>query len=131
MPILPITKVSCVSRNRTSIAYALLTGRTRFDRLLLIGLSSTYLYLDALKAAVREAKAGEDVQQYETAMVALQDMAFRDPDAKPDQEWMERTKKRNTLETSKLEGELKGYKNNLIKESIRVCRSFSSTYNMI
>lgn len=37
-----------------------------------------------------------------------------------DQEWMDTTTARNKAETAKLESELKQYKNNLVKESIRV-----------
>lgn len=97
------------------------TGRTRFDRLLLIGLSSSYLYLEALKAAISEAKQGTDVQRYENAVMYLRDIAPSDADAKPDLDWIDRTKKQVKSATDKMELELKGYKNNLIKESIRVC----------
>jgi hypothetical protein len=37
-----------------------------------------------------------------------------------DSAWMEKKDKQNRAETTRLEHELKGYKNNLIKESIRV-----------
>jgi COP9 signalosome complex subunit 1 len=43
-----------------------------------------------------------------------------DPDARLDMNWMETTAKQVKAETDRLEFELKGYKNNLIKESIRV-----------
>lgn len=39
-----------------------------------------------------------------------------------DKKWVERTIKNNKAELHRLEAELKGYKNNLIKESIRVRR---------
>jgi hypothetical protein len=45
-----------------------------------------------------------------------------------DPAWMEKKDKQNKAETTRLEHELKGYKNNLIKESIRVsfpCHHFS------
>ncbi len=96
-------------------------GRTRFERLYTIGISSTQLCLEALKAAVAEAKRGKDVQRYEMATSALQEVAPQDPDAAVDQAWIDRTKKQVKAETDKMELELKGYKNNLIKESIRVC----------
>ena len=96
-------------------------GRTRFERLLLIGTSSSYLYLEALKAAVAEAKQGTDVQRYETAVSYLRELAPDDPDATPDLDWIDRMKKQVKSATDKMEVELKGYKNNLIKESIRVC----------
>ena len=95
-------------------------GRTRFDRLYLIGISSTHLYLEALKAAIAEAKRGNDVARYEQAVDTLAEAAPEDPGAVPDTVWIERTKKMVKIETDKMELELKGYKNNLIKESIRV-----------
>ena len=85
-----------------------------------IGLSSTILQTEALRAAVKEAHSGQDVQQYEVAIAALQDTVTKDADAVLNADWMEKVKKLNTVETGKLEAELKGYKNNLIKESIRV-----------
>ena len=87
---------------------------------MLIGLSSRPLHLEALKAAVKEARSGLDLQHYENAVSALQDVALNDIDAIPDMDWVDRVKKTNDRDTSRLEGELKGYKNNLIKESIRV-----------
>jgi len=97
-----------------------LTGRTRFNRLFAIGVSSTQIYLEALKAAIVEAKQGKDVQRYEEALSVLQEVAPQDPDASPDHLWMDKTKKQVKSETDRMELELKGYKNNLIKESIRV-----------
>lgn len=44
-----------------------------------------------------------------------------DPMANPDLDWVEKATKMNDQETDRLEQELRGYKNNLIKESIRVC----------
>lgn len=43
--------------------------------------------------------------------------------ATPDSEWVDKTNKSNDRETERLEQELRGYKNNLIKESIRVSDS--------
>lgn len=95
-------------------------GRTRFERLFLIGKCSTVLSLDALRLAVAEAKSGKDVERYELAVQALKQVAPNDPDAVLDQRWVDVTKQTVRAETDKLEHELKGYKNNLIKESIRV-----------
>lgn len=95
-------------------------GRTRFERLIHIGTTSTHLYLEALKAAVAEAKKGQDVGRYEIAVAALAEILPHDDDAIRDDDWAETTKKRAKTETDKMELELKGYKNNLIKESIRV-----------
>lgn len=100
-------------------------GRTRFDRLFLIGTSSSYLCLEALKAAIAEAKQGKDVVQYNTAVAALHEIAPGDPDAITDTGWVDRTTRQVRDETNRLEAELKVYKNNLIKESIRVSFTLS------
>ena len=96
-------------------------GKTRFDRLYLVGSTSSYLYLEALKGAIAEAKRGKDVGRYEIAVATLREIAPNDPDAMPDLGWIDKMNKQVKAETDRLELELKGYKNNLIKESIRVC----------
>jgi COP9 signalosome complex subunit 1 len=58
-------------------------------------------YEDALQLLRRSSKGSE--------MEVQEDLA-----------WMEKKNKQNKAETTRLEHELKGYKNNLIKESIRV-----------
>lgn len=95
-------------------------GRTKFDRLYFIGTRSSYLALDALKLAVAEAKGRKDVAAYQRAVYSLAVVATGDSDAVIDQEWVDRTLKTVKADTDRLEHELKGYKNNLIKESIRV-----------
>jgi len=70
--------------------------------------------------AVAEAKSGKDISRYERAVQALAQVAPDDPDATIDQKWLEHKKQSVRAETDKLDHELKGYKNNLIKESIRV-----------
>lgn len=95
-------------------------GRTRFDRLLLIGRSSVPLCVDALNAAIAEAKKGKDVQRYRDAWECIRLAAPNEPQAQWDQAWVDKTEKTNKGEMHRLEGELRGYKNNLIKESIRI-----------
>ncbi|KAI1144597.1 26S proteasome subunit RPN7-domain-containing protein [Hypoxylon sp. FL0543] len=95
-------------------------GRTRFDRLLLIGQSSVPLCVDALKAAVNEAKRGKDVSRYREAWECIRTAAPNEPEAQWDEAWATATDKANKAETRRLETELKGYKNNLVKESIRI-----------
>lgn len=53
-------------------------------------------------------------------MQALSQAVPSDPEAVLDKRWVDVTKQTVRAETDKLEHELKGYKNNLIKESIRV-----------
>ncbi|KAL2862073.1 26S proteasome subunit RPN7-domain-containing protein [Aspergillus pseudodeflectus] len=96
------------------------TGRTRFNRLYLIGTCSTYLSVEALKAAVIEAKSGKDLSRYERAVQALAEVAPGEAEAVFDRDWADRLQKVVKSETDRLEHELRGYKNNLIKESIRM-----------
>lgn len=79
--------------------------------------------------AVAEAKGGKDVAAYQRAVYSLAVVAPGDSDAAIDQEWVDRTLKTVKADTERLEHELKGYKNNLIKESIRV--SFYLNSNML
>jgi len=57
------------------------------------------------------------------AQSLLQEIGPQEAEAQRDQSWIDKTNKQNEAETIRLEAELKGYKNNLIKESIRVCSS--------
>lgn len=96
------------------------------ERLILIGTSSTFLGIDALRAAVNEAKQGQDVKKYLEAVGHLQIVGPTEKEAVVDSAWVEKQNKHNGSETNRLEHELKGYKNNLIKESIRVSDTLSS-----
>ncbi|KAL2870018.1 COP9 signalosome complex subunit 1 [Aspergillus lucknowensis] len=96
------------------------SGRTKFNRLFLIGTCSTHLSVEALKAAIAEAKSGKDVSRYERAVQALAENAPNEIEAVLDREWVERLQRVVRAETDRLEHELRGYKNNLIKESIRM-----------
>ncbi|KAL8944354.1 MAG: hypothetical protein Q9211_000621 [Gyalolechia sp. 1 TL-2023] len=95
-------------------------GKTRFDRLLLIGTTSPLLAPEALRHAVAEAKQGRDVSRYDAALSVIRDIIPGDPLATPDLSWKEKVIKQVKAESDRLETELKGYKNNLIKESIRM-----------
>ncbi|KAI0538480.1 26S proteasome subunit RPN7-domain-containing protein [Xylaria digitata] len=95
-------------------------GRTRFDRLLHIGQCSVPLCVDALKAAVVEAKRGKDTQRYRDAWEHLRLASPNEPEAQFDDAWVNNTGRSNRALTHQLEAELKGYKNNLVKESIRI-----------
>jgi COP9 signalosome complex subunit 1 len=96
------------------------SGRTRLERLLHIGVCSTFFGVDALKLAVKEAKRGKDSKRYILAQTHLQTIGPGEVEAKRDQGWIETTEKHNLAEISRLQAELNGYKHNLIKESIRV-----------
>lgn len=77
--------------------------------------------MDALKAAVAEAKRGRDIKRYNDAVEYLRLVGPEEPEAQIDQAWLKTTEQANKAETHRLTAELKGYKNNLIKESVRVC----------
>ena len=96
------------------------TGRTRLERLLFIGRHSVSLCIDALRAATTEAKRGRDCDRYKAAQEMFAMVSPHEPEARYDKDWVDRTVKENAAKTKRLEDELKGYKNNLIKESIRV-----------
>ncbi|TPX21033.1 hypothetical protein DIZ76_014986 [Coccidioides immitis] len=95
-------------------------GRTRFTRLYFIGTRSGYLATEALKLALVEARSGKDVKNYQKALEALVKVAPSETDTTLDKIWVEQTLKSVKADTDRLEHELKGYKNNLIKESIRM-----------
>ena len=67
-----------------------------------------------------EAKQGKDVSRYNDVVAAIREILPGDVNAAPDSAWIDRTIKQVKAESDRLETELKGYKNNLIKESIRV-----------
>ncbi|KAJ0118439.1 hypothetical protein J7T55_009222 [Diaporthe amygdali] len=96
-------------------------GRTRLDRLLTIARTSTVLSVDALKLVIHEVTSrGRDVQTYRDAYELLRLLGPDEPEAKYDNVWANETDKANRAETHHLEAELKKYKNNLVKESIRM-----------
>jgi COP9 signalosome complex subunit 1 len=73
-----------------------------------------------LKAAVAEAKAGKDVERYRDAVEALRRVSLSDPETEFDRAWIEKTSAANKKETQHLESQLKVYRSNLVKESVRV-----------
>lgn len=92
-----------------------------------IGQSSVPLCVEALKAAVIEAKSGRNVKAYTNAQSLLQSVAPPSlPEAKLDHVWVEQMEKNNQTTTKELEVQLKTYKNNLVKESIRVSGNYCS-----
>lgn len=95
-------------------------GQNRIDRLLHIGRCSTVLCTDALKAAVAAAKTGKDLQRYRDALECLREAAPDDTEARPDNAWVEKTSAENAQNVHRLDLELKGYENNLVKESVRL-----------
>lgn len=70
--------------------------------------------------AITELMKGKDVQEYMEVAADFQKLAPNEPLAQINTAWVSQQAQRNSTETNRLEHELKTYKNNLIKESIRV-----------
>ncbi|KAH8692457.1 COP9 signalosome-like protein complex subunit 1 [Phaeosphaeriaceae sp. PMI808] len=96
------------------------TGFTRIDRLHHIGSLSLYLAVDAYRLAINEAKKGKNVAIYTTLVDDFSCIAPEDAAAVMDTAWAEKKTRDTQQEQDRLEHELKSYKNNLIKESIRM-----------
>ncbi|KNG47462.1 cop9 signalosome subunit 1 [Stemphylium lycopersici] len=96
------------------------TGYTRIHRLHHIGAHSPYLAVDAYRLAIAEAKKGKNVALYTALVDELSSIAPNDPAALMDTAWVEKKTREVREEHDRLEHELKSYKNNLIKESIRM-----------
>ena len=95
-------------------------GKTRALRLMLIANSCPPLAVDALKLAIDEIKKGKDVDLYNAAFALYQRISPGQTISEADLAWAELQTRKNKQELERLESELKSYKNNLIKESIRV-----------
>jgi COP9 signalosome complex subunit 1 len=95
-------------------------GATRIDRLHHIGSHSPYLAVEAYRLATAAAKKGKNVNLYTNLVAELSEIAPQDPAALTDTTWAEKKAQETQREQDRLEHELKSYKNNLIKESIRV-----------
>ncbi|KAH6307433.1 hypothetical protein HBI39_099130 [Parastagonospora nodorum] len=96
------------------------SGFTRVDRLHHIGSHSPYFAVDAYRLAIAEAKKGKNVSLYTALVEEFSNIAPDDPAALLDTAWAEKKTREIQQEQDRLEHELKSYKNNLIKESIRM-----------
>ncbi|KAI4617419.1 uncharacterized protein J4E92_005013 [Alternaria infectoria] len=96
------------------------TGYTRIDRLHHIGAHSPYLAADAYRLAIAEAKKGKNVALYQSLVEEYSRISPQDGASVVDTTWVERQTRMVREEHDRLEHELKSYKNNLIKESIRM-----------
>lgn len=62
-------------------------------------------------------------------MAILASVDPTDPDARTDEEWVDRVQRKVASDTERYDAQLKSYKHNLIKESIRVCTHLPSNMN--
>lgn len=98
-----------------------------FRRLYLIASCSTALQQEAARLAVVIAKKGKDISYYNDACNLLNSITSKEEaDSFVDPKWLGEQEKHNAADSKKLENELKQYKNNLIRESIRVCHATNS-----
>lgn len=105
------------------------TGFTRLDRLTTIGLTSRHLEHDALKYAQSEARQMRNIPRYLAISNDLTCNYPNDPSVRPDGNFVRETSAIIQSETNRLDQELKGYKNNLIKESIRMATEELGTHH--
>ncbi|KAJ3105461.1 cop9 signalosome complex subunit [Phlyctochytrium planicorne] len=100
-----------------------MSGFSKIKRLEFLAQVCPPLQLDALKMALVETKAKtQSVAKYNVILQTLNGLLVLSNTAPvdPDVEWMDSTSKYVRTQLEKLEAELKNYKNNLIKESIRM-----------
>lgn len=103
------------------------TGHGQIQRLKFIALKSPALQIDALKYAIRLIKERTlNVSLYHETVEQLRLLNPSLPETHIDQSWVEQSTRGAKQTTERLEAELKNYKNNLIKESIRVSPSLES-----
>lgn len=84
----------------------------------------------ALQIAITSTKNGKDVALYTRLVGLAKKLGFNEL-AELDTEWVDRTEDANKRESSRLEQELKGYKNNLIRESIRMGQEDLATHMLL
>ena len=99
---------------------AIFVGFLRMRRLVAIAYSSTFLSADAFRLAIRQAKEGINVELYSSLVDEFAKLLPDDPLAQKDAEWIQNQRRKAKTQTDRLEHELRQYRNNLIKESIRV-----------
>jgi COP9 signalosome complex subunit 1 len=101
------------------------SGHGQIHRLRFVALKSQPLQIEALKHAIRLIKENTlYVSLYRETVEQLHALDSTLSEAAVDQIWVDQAIKMSRTTAEKLEAELKNYKNNLIKESIRVNSRF-------
>ena len=99
-------------------------------RLAHIAMHCPSLSQQALSIAIASAKSGKDVSLYRRLVTFAAELDLSEL-ATQDLEWAERTEDANKRESTRLEQELMGYKNNLIRESIRMGQEDLATHLLL
>lgn len=100
-----------------------MTGHTKISRACFIAERCPSLEIEAYKLALAETQLNtNDTRKYEHIANQLNAAlrARNEPEVTVDKEWIQNTQRQTKATTEKLEAELRNYKNNMIKESIRV-----------
>ncbi|KAH8549334.1 26S proteasome subunit RPN7-domain-containing protein [Umbelopsis sp. PMI_123] len=98
-------------------------GHTKVSRACFIAERCPALEVEAYKIALVETQTNSlDTQKYEHIITRLNAAlkARNEPELPVDKEWIQTTQKQAKATAEKLEAELRNYKNNMIKESIRM-----------
>ncbi|GAB7366324.1 hypothetical protein MBLNU230_g8124t1 [Neophaeotheca triangularis] len=96
-------------------------------RLAHVAMNCPSLSQQSMSLAVKTGKNGKDTQLYLQLCELAGKLGMPDL-ARPDHAWAEKQEELNKRELSRLEGELRGYKNNLIRESIRMGQDDLATH---
>ncbi|TPX34998.1 hypothetical protein SmJEL517_g02516 [Synchytrium microbalum] len=98
------------------------SGHTKVERLIYVAERCPPLQIDALRLALSELKRTMNATRYLFVSNRLNEALSAKGQASvtADTAWTDRTNKEAKVKTEKLEAELKNYKNNMIKESIRM-----------
>ncbi|KAK5112848.1 hypothetical protein LTR85_011075 [Meristemomyces frigidus] len=99
-------------------------------RLAHIAIHCPQLARQSLSIAISATKKGKDVQLYNRLCELASQLGLQDLGA-ADHEWAGKQEEGNKRELSRLEGELRGYKNNLIRESIRMGQEDIATHLLL
>ncbi|WPH01381.1 Hypothetical protein R9X50_00422600 [Acrodontium crateriforme] len=83
----------------------------------------------SLSLALTAAHNGRDIGLYRKLCELAGNLGLSDLST-PDGQWMTRQEEENKRELARLEGELRGYKNNLIRESIRMGQEDLATHHL-
>lgn len=122
----PISTTILVSKDKTSINIRVdkcSQGRTAIDRAIYIGEHCDSLEVEALQWAADAIKnTTRDTNKYSACMTQLNEACKKRglKTIEVDQAWLATTQRENEEILDSLDAELKGYKNNMIKEKIRV-----------
>ena len=84
----------------------------------------------SLSMAIDSAKHGKNVTLYSNLLELATRLGFSDL-AQPDQTYLTKQEEGNKRELSRLEGELRGYKNNLIRESMRMGQEDLAMHHLV